>query len=102
MEHLRCGRCRAYIRLRQNKNVKVTNERNRKRGTDVGGIGDASHDCGEHCAAENRHDLERRAALGERAKILDAERKNCREHDGVKKANQHECPDRCRSTVRGP
>jgi hypothetical protein len=57
------------------KSGKVANQWDTKCGADVGGIGDASHDCGENCAAENRHDLERRAALGKRAKILDAERK---------------------------
>src|SRR6202011_4028062 len=55
MARLRCGRCRTYNRLRQNKKCKGNKRGNGKRGTDVGGIGDASHDCGENCAAENRN-----------------------------------------------
>lgn len=76
-------------------NVKVANERDDRGGANVGGIGDPPHDSGKNCAAKNRHDLERRTTLCERAQILDAERKNCREHDGVKKATPHECADGC-------
>src|SRR5215472_2649013 len=76
------------------KNISVTKQRNQKRPLDIRQIGDFAHDRRHRRGSDDRHHQQRRAALGERAKVLDAQGKNGWKHDRMKETNQHDCVNR--------
>src|SRR5215472_7026431 len=70
-------------------NVGVTKQWNPKSPLDIRQIGDLPHDGRHDRSSDDGHNQQRRATLGERAKVLDAQRENRGKHDRMKESDEH-------------
>src|SRR5579871_6732418 len=87
-------RCRLVTARTEVKDVGVTEEGQEEGPANRGGIGKQTHQRGENGAADNGHDEKRGAELYVDAEVFEAEGEDCREHDGMKKSDEDDGPNR--------